>query len=136
MDSVIDILEHVLNNPTQGSRFFLTELLSRKHTVHSMSRLHQQFPDLSQSVIQAVQTQYSKTEAVKILQQLANSEPSEQDKHRMLAELADYKALGSETILRVLKENAWDVEQAVLPLFNLLAEANTAPSKQKGEDDS
>lgn len=50
----------------------------------------------------------------------------------MLAELADYKALGSDTILRVLKDNGWDVDQSIVPLFNLLCEMNTAPNKQKG----
>lgn len=98
-----------------------------------MSRLTEQFPDLSASVIQAVQTQYKdRSEAVKILNQLSNNEPSEEEKHRLLAELGEYRALGSETILRVLKEQSWDVELALIPLFNLLCEANTAPNKQKG----
>jgi hypothetical protein len=97
------------------------------------SRLAEQFPDLSKSIIQTVTATYkNKDEAVNVLRQLSG-EPSEQDKHRMLAELGDqYQSLGSETILRVLKEHGWDVDAALVALFNLLSDQEGAPNKQKG----
>jgi len=91
-----------------------------------------EFPDLSASVIQAVKAQYkNRDEAKAVLQQLVANVPSEREQRRYIAELADYQALGEETILRVLKEHAWDVEKAIVPLWNLLSETNSRANREK-----
>eukprot|EP01126_Amoeba_proteus_P049113 TRINITY_DN571_c0_g2_i5.p1 TRINITY_DN571_c0_g2~~TRINITY_DN571_c0_g2_i5.p1 ORF type:complete len:248 (-),score=48.86 TRINITY_DN571_c0_g2_i5:183-926(-) len=86
--------------------------------------LRSHFPDLSVSVVQAVEAQVKdKTSALKVLRGL--TEPSAREQERMLEELREYKFLGRETILGVLRDCEWDVEKAIVVLLGLVYPSNT-----------
>jgi len=93
------------------------------------------FPDLSQSVIETVQKSSKTAEDwLATLQQITSCEPSDSQKELMLLELKDYQQLGREKILGVLKECKWDVEKALIPLFDLMAANDRAAHQTKANE--
>jgi len=102
-----------------------------------MDQLIQEFPDLTHSVLREVYTSVEgdSNQAQIILKQFANNEPSDQEVMHKLEELENFQVLGREIVLQILKENRWDVEKAIIPLFALLEERQKQERRKKYEDD-
>jgi len=95
------------------------------------------FPDLTQSMVRDV---FSSVEgdhdrAQQILVRFATSEPNEDEIKRKLRELENFQTLGTEVVLKVLKESRWDVEKAIIPLFGLLEEKEKEERRKKYEEE-
>eukprot|EP01126_Amoeba_proteus_P025201 TRINITY_DN2518_c0_g1_i9.p1 TRINITY_DN2518_c0_g1~~TRINITY_DN2518_c0_g1_i9.p1 ORF type:complete len:191 (+),score=58.60 TRINITY_DN2518_c0_g1_i9:61-633(+) len=83
------------------------------------------YPDLAASVISEVWKATNDVNNAKLtLQQFRSTEPSEEQIESLLRQLDQFKELGRETILQVLKEHKWDVEDAMMPLWAIHEERN------------
>jgi len=102
-----------------------------------MDELIQDFPDLAQSVLRDVfsSVEGDSAQAQQILKRFSNNEPSEEEIKRKLRELENFNTLGTEVVLRVLKENRWDVEKAIIPLFALLEEMQKDERRKKYDEE-
>jgi len=102
-----------------------------------MDQLFQEFPELTQSVVREVYTSVEgdPSQAQIILKQFSNNEPTDQEVLHKLEELENFLVLGREIVLQVLKENRWDVEKAIIPLFALLEEKQKQERRKKYEED-
>lgn len=99
-----------------------------------MEDLLRTYPELGQSMIGDVlkSVQNDVVAARQVLDDFATREPSDERLERMLSELDAFNVcgkcppmlmfqeLGRDVIIATLKENDWDVDKAVLPLFNKL----------------
>jgi len=95
-----------------------------------MEDLRQEFPDLTQSFVRDVlrSVEGDENQAKIILNRFTNNDdPDEEEIQKKLKELENFLPLGRDVLVLVLKENKWDVEKAIVPLFSLLEE------KQKEE---
>jgi len=95
-----------------------------------MTNLHEEFPDLAQSTINAVMGAVNDNveETRQMLRGMAEEgkRDTEKQNERKISELqAQFTTIPKDVILRILKENKYDVDACIVPLFNVLAEAQT-----------
>jgi len=85
-----------------------------------MEDLRQEFPDLTQSFVRDVlrSVEGDENQAKIILNRFTNNDdPDEEEIQKKLKELENFLPLGRDVLVLVLKENKWDVEKAIVPLF-------------------
>eukprot|EP01127_Copromyxa_protea_P012657 TRINITY_DN3318_c0_g1_i1.p1 TRINITY_DN3318_c0_g1~~TRINITY_DN3318_c0_g1_i1.p1 ORF type:complete len:720 (-),score=194.55 TRINITY_DN3318_c0_g1_i1:72-2195(-) len=87
-----------------------------------MDELLQAFPELGRSMISDVfkSVDNDVTAAKEVLMDFATKDPSNDLLERMLTELEPFKELGRDVLVSTLRECEWDVDNAMLPLFNKL----------------
>jgi len=109
-----------------------------------MANLHEEFPDLAQSTINAVLGAVNDNVDVasQMLRGMAEEGKRDTEKHneRKISELqAQFTTVHKDVIVRILKENKYDVDACIVPLFNVLAEAQTqeqvVSKKHREEED-
>jgi len=105
------------------------------NTQGNLRSLQQEFPDMTQSVLGDVLQVYqgNKQAASAALVGIKNETQRENDKKLM--ELRELFPLASEKLCKeILVSTNWDVELAILPMFNKIEEAKQQTRKEKEQE--
>lgn len=99
--------------------------------------LLREYPDLSQSMVRDVfrSVEEDSVQAHQILKRFATNEPTPEEIQRKLQEVSSFESLGQEQLLKTLRENRWDVEKALIPLFGLLEDKQKEERQKKYEEE-